>query len=70
MMTGDEEAWRTPNELYSNPSSLFVTGFIGSPAINYLPPRWNGTGLQLRLCCATGRVFWSESAVRWLLMAR
>ncbi len=27
----------TPQELYDNPDNLFVAGFIGSPAMNFLP---------------------------------
>src|SRR5207244_1377422 len=27
----------TPQELYSRPGNLFVAGFIGSPAMNFLP---------------------------------
>jgi multiple sugar transport system ATP-binding protein len=27
----------TPKELYENPTNLFVAGFIGSPAMNFLP---------------------------------
>ena len=27
----------SPQELYSNPANLFVAGFIGSPAMNFLP---------------------------------
>jgi multiple sugar transport system ATP-binding protein len=29
----------SPMELYNNPSNLFVAGFIGSPAMNFLPGR-------------------------------
>jgi multiple sugar transport system ATP-binding protein len=29
----------TPRELYEQPSNLFVAGFIGSPAMNFLPAR-------------------------------
>ncbi|NED60074.1 ABC transporter ATP-binding protein, partial [Streptomyces sp. SID10244] len=29
----------TPQELYNNPANLFVAGFIGSPAMNFLPGR-------------------------------
>ncbi len=32
----------TPKELYNNPVNLFVAGFIGSPAMNFLPARLDG----------------------------
>src|SRR5918993_895652 len=34
----------TPAELYDNPSNLFVAGFIGSPAMNFMPARVSGGG--------------------------
>ena len=37
----------TPRELYERPNSLFVAGFIGSPAMNFLPTRWAGGRLEL-----------------------
>jgi multiple sugar transport system ATP-binding protein len=40
-----------PNELYHSPKTRFVAGFIGSPAMNFLPARVenNGSGLAIRL---------------------
>jgi multiple sugar transport system ATP-binding protein len=40
-----------PQELYRNPASRFVAGFIGSPAMNFLPARvvGQGSGLAIRL---------------------
>src|SRR5215472_7248777 len=40
-----------PQELYHQPRTRFVAGFIGSPAMNFLPCRLerNGAGLMLRL---------------------
>jgi len=40
-----------PHELYHRPKTRFVAGFIGSPAMNFLPARLqpNGDGLLLRL---------------------
>src|SRR5207247_3848415 len=29
----------SPNELYHNPATRFVAGFIGSPAMNFIPCR-------------------------------
>ena len=36
-----------PEELYNRPANLFVAGFIGSPAMNFLPATVDG-----RRCCA------------------
>jgi multiple sugar transport system ATP-binding protein len=40
-----------PQDLYHRPKSRFVAGFIGSPAMNFLPARLqsNGDGLLLRV---------------------
>ena len=40
MNAGRAEQIGTPMEVYENPASVFVAGFIGSPAMNFLP----GTG--------------------------
>src|ERR671922_1355184 len=37
----------SPNELYSNPVNLFVAGFIGSPAMNFMPGRLEGDTVKL-----------------------
>jgi len=41
----------TPYEVYHNPKTRFVAGFIGSPTMNLLPCRLieNGSGLTVRL---------------------
>jgi multiple sugar transport system ATP-binding protein len=41
----------TPNELYHQPKTRFVAGFIGSPAMNFIPAKLesNGSGLKVRL---------------------
>ncbi|MDQ3724629.1 MAG: sn-glycerol-3-phosphate ABC transporter ATP-binding protein UgpC [Actinomycetota bacterium] len=36
-----------PAELYDNPRNLFVAGFIGSPAMNFMPGEISGGELQL-----------------------
>jgi multiple sugar transport system ATP-binding protein len=36
-----------PREVYDRPESLFVAGFIGSPAMNFLPARLSGGRLTL-----------------------
>ena len=37
----------TPQQLYARPADLFVAGFIGSPAMNFLPARLAGGRLEL-----------------------
>ena len=37
----------SPRELYDQPVNLFVAGFIGSPPMNFLPARVEGTTLKL-----------------------
>jgi multiple sugar transport system ATP-binding protein len=37
----------TPMELYNNPKNLFVAGFIGSPAMNFMPATIEGDTLKL-----------------------
>jgi multiple sugar transport system ATP-binding protein len=41
-----------PQLLYEHPVNLFVAGFIGSPAMNFLPARLEGSAL----CCALGEL--------------
>jgi multiple sugar transport system ATP-binding protein len=40
-----------PNELYHSPKTRFVAGFIGSPAMNFIPAsvEGNGSGLTIKL---------------------
>ncbi len=51
MNGGTIEQVGTPHELYHRPRTRFVAGFIGSPAMNFIPCRLeqNGTGLVARL---------------------
>ena len=35
----------SPRELYENPKNLFVAGFIGSPAMNFMPVKVEGTNI-------------------------
>jgi multiple sugar transport system ATP-binding protein len=37
----------SPKVLYEDPSNLFVAGFIGSPAMNFLPAKLSGDTLEL-----------------------
>jgi multiple sugar transport system ATP-binding protein len=51
----------TPRELYDHPNNVFVAGFIGSPAMNFLTALTDGDGLRvgdlsLRLGGEPGRV--------------
>src|SRR5437667_9221547 len=51
MNNGRIEQIGPPQELYHHPRTRFVAGFIGSPAMNFIPCRLeqNGAGLQVRL---------------------
>jgi multiple sugar transport system ATP-binding protein len=42
MNAGKVEQIGSPLELYDHPANLFVAGFIGSPAMNFLPERRDG----------------------------
>ena len=47
MNDGRIEQIGTPNELYHHPRTRFVAGFIGSPAMNFIPCRLEGNGSGL-----------------------
>jgi multiple sugar transport system ATP-binding protein len=51
MNGGRIEQIGAPNEVYHNPKTRFVAGFIGSPAMNFLPARVvnGGANLNIRL---------------------
>ena len=51
MNAGRTEQIGTPLELYDNPTNLFVAGFIGSPAMNFLHGKLvrNGAGMQVQM---------------------
>jgi len=51
MNHGRIEQVGAPQELYHNPKTRFVAGFIGSPAMNFIPCRLeqNGAGLKVRI---------------------
>jgi multiple sugar transport system ATP-binding protein len=49
MNKGKIEQIGTPNELYHKPATRFVAGFIGSPAMNFLPCRLEEVGGRLNL---------------------
>ena len=47
MNAGIVEQIGAPIEVYDNPASLFVAGFIGSPAMNFVPGKVAGAALQI-----------------------
>jgi len=47
MNAGRVEQIGTPLDLYDNPANQFVAGFIGSPAMNFLPGRADGARIAL-----------------------
>jgi len=50
MNGGNVEQIGSPLDLYDDPANLFVAGFIGSPAMNFLPGRLvNGSGVGVKL---------------------
>jgi multiple sugar transport system ATP-binding protein len=51
MNAGRIEQIGTPYEVYHQPATRFVAGFIGSPAMNFLPCQLvqNGSGLSVRV---------------------
>jgi sn-glycerol 3-phosphate transport system ATP-binding protein len=44
MNAGRAEQIGTPMEVYENPATVFVAGFIGSPAMNFLEGKSDGAG--------------------------
>ncbi len=49
MNKGRIEQIGTPNDLYHNPATRFVAGFIGSPAMNFIPCRLEEVGGKLNI---------------------
>ena len=49
MNDGRIEQIGTPNELYHNPATRFVAGFIGSPAMNFIPCRLEDVAGKLHI---------------------
>src|SRR5688500_17908498 len=49
MRAGELQQVGSPGELYSDPANLFVAGFIGSPAMNFMPARIEGGTVKLPL---------------------
>src|SRR5690242_10088426 len=44
MNAGRAEQIGTPMEVYENPQTMFVAGFIGSPSMNFMPGKVDGDG--------------------------
>ena len=42
----------TPKQLYENPANIFVAGFIGSPAMNFMPATIEGDSVRLPMLTA------------------
>jgi sn-glycerol 3-phosphate transport system ATP-binding protein len=53
MNAGVAEQVGTPMEVYRRPASIFVAGFIGSPAMNFIPGRIAGAGDAVELAGGT-----------------
>jgi multiple sugar transport system ATP-binding protein len=49
MRSGVLQQVGSPNELYSHPANLFVAGFIGSPAMNFMPAKLQDGAVQIPL---------------------
>jgi multiple sugar transport system ATP-binding protein len=47
MRAGALQQVGSPAELYERPKNLFVAGFIGSPAMNFMPAELSGTTVKL-----------------------
>jgi multiple sugar transport system ATP-binding protein len=47
MRAGEIQQVDTPMELYNKPKNLFVAGFIGSPAMNFMPATVEGGKMKL-----------------------
>ena len=49
MNKGTIEQIGTPEEIYEHPASLYVAGFVGSPAMNFLPGTVSNSGVAVVL---------------------
>jgi multiple sugar transport system ATP-binding protein len=45
MRSGELQQVGSPQELYEHPKNIFVAGFIGSPAMNFMPVKLEGTNI-------------------------
>ncbi|HEY6024045.1 MAG TPA: sn-glycerol-3-phosphate ABC transporter ATP-binding protein UgpC [Pseudolabrys sp.] len=67
MNSGRIEQIGTPQELYHHPRTRFVAGFIGSPAMNFIPCQLerSGGGLNVRISDTISLPVPSEKAARY-----
>jgi multiple sugar transport system ATP-binding protein len=54
MKDGIIQQFDTPQQIYENPSNLFVAGFVGSPSMNFIPCRVAQQGEQRGVFLETG----------------
>jgi multiple sugar transport system ATP-binding protein len=54
MNDGLVEQVASPQEMYDNPATRFVAGFIGSPSMNFLPCKLAGSGSGLSVILSDG----------------
>jgi len=47
MRAGRIEQYAAPDDLYEAPATLFVAGFVGSPAMNFMPGRWVSGAVEI-----------------------
>ncbi|MCX7382017.1 MAG: sn-glycerol-3-phosphate ABC transporter ATP-binding protein UgpC [Alphaproteobacteria bacterium] len=47
MQGGRIEQYAAPDELYERPETLFVAGFVGAPAMNFLPGIWRAGAVEV-----------------------
>jgi sn-glycerol 3-phosphate transport system ATP-binding protein len=55
MSAGRAEQIGTPMDVYENPATIFVAGFIGSPAMNFLSGRIGADRRSVQLATADGQ---------------
>ncbi len=72
MNKGRIEQVGSPNELYHKPATKFVAGFIGSPAMNFIPCRFEEASgkLQVRLTDQLALPLPPEKAARYKSVGR
>jgi multiple sugar transport system ATP-binding protein len=72
MNHGRIEQIGTPNDLYHSPATRFVAGFIGSPAMNFVPCKLEEAGgrLQIRLSDIIAFPLPAARAARYQAVAR
>src|SRR6202022_4236203 len=72
MNHGRIEQIGTPNDLYHNPATRFVAGFIGSPAMNFVPCRLEDVAgkLHIRLTDRIAFPLPANRAARYQAVAR